>query len=89
MIESLIWWTLSIWFLFFLTNHATIFGKLRSVIMPVLPGWVRDLLQCAFCYAFWLLAVFTLFIGATPMIVLCPPCVLMWDLLFLRLKGDK
>ncbi len=86
MIESLICWTLAIWFLFFLTNHATILGRLRTAIMPVLPGWMREMLQCAFCMAFWILSLFTLFVGATPMIVLCPPCVLLFEMVFQKLK---
>ncbi len=88
MIEALVFWTLATWFAFYLVNHATLFGRVRAAVFPALPTWLANSLQCAFCMSFWILAVFTLFVGATPMILLCPPCTLMWEMLFLRLKGQ-
>lgn len=86
MTEALLFWTLSLWFAFYLVNHAELFDRLRGAVIPVLPRWLAYPLQCGACFTFWTLSALSLFIGFTPLCVLCPPCVLMFDLIYRRLK---
>lgn len=85
----LVFWTLAIWFLFYLMNHAAMFDRLRAAVMPALPRWIAYSVSCAFCTAFWVLAAFSLFTGWTPLLLVCPPTTLMWDLAYRRLKGTN
>ena len=86
---DLIFFTTAIWFLYFLVNHAEIFSRLRQATMPALPRWISYALECSICFSFWILAALSLFIGWTPLLLMCPPFVLMFDLSYRRLKGDK
>ena len=86
---ELLFWTLAIWFGYYLVNHAQMFDRLRTAAMPALPGWLRYALECAICFSFWILAALSLFTGWTPMLLMCPPCTLIFDLVYRRLKGDR
>ena len=86
---DLIFFTATIWFLYFLVNHAEMFSRLRQAAMPALPKWISYVLQCSVCFSFWLLAALSLFTGWTPLLLVCPPFVMMFDLSYRRLKGDK
>lgn len=83
---ELLFWVCALWFAYFLVNHAEMFARLRQAVMPALPGWIRYVLECAICFSFWILAALSLFTGWTPLLVMCPPCVLFADLTFRRLK---
>ena len=80
--------TLVVWLIYFLINHAEMFSKLRAAAIPALPRWISYPLTCALCFAWWILAAFSLFTGWSPLVLWVTPCVLMWDLGFRRLNGN-
>jgi len=86
---ELLFWVCALWFLYFMVNHAEMFSRLRQAAMPALPKWISSMLSCAICFSFWIMAALSLFVGWTPMLLMCPPFVLMFDLSYRRLKGDR
>jgi hypothetical protein len=86
-LESVILLSLALWLLYFLVNHAEMFRRLRTAVMPALPNWLRYPLECALCLPFWVLVAASLLTGWTPMVLWVPPVVLGLDLCYRRLSG--
>lgn len=86
MIDQILVLSLFVFFVYYLLNHATLFERLRAAVLPVLPHWIANSLQCAFCFTWWSLAAFSLFTGWNPFPLLCPPVVLGMDLVYRRLR---
>ncbi len=91
MLEAIVVYSLAIWMVFFLVNHAEMFNTVRAVIAPKLPRWLKYSLSCALCFGWWTcVAVSLFFSGSFALLnVCCPPAVLFLDLSFRRLRGDK
>lgn len=86
--ESLLLYVLSIWFVFFLLNHAAITAKPSAWLKQVLgPRWGYPL-GCAFCAAFWA-TLFLWAVGFVPLWILFPAPVLhlLLDSVYDKLSG--
>ena len=87
MIESIVKWSLGLFFAFYLLNHSELFARVRGWLFPRLWSKAVYALECALCSAFWVLLVYSLFTGFTPLIFCVPPCCLMLNLVYLNLKS--
>lgn len=88
-LEAIATTSLSIWLVFYLVNHAEMFSKLRAAAMPVLPRWISYPLSCPICFAWWVLVAVCVLLGPTWLVLWVPPCVLMLDLAYLRLRHPQ
>lgn len=86
-LETVVLASISLWFAFYVVNHAEVTRKVRAGLLPALPGWITDLIECPICASFWALTAFTLLVGYTPLMWVCPPIVLLLDLIYRRLSG--
>lgn len=76
----------SIFFFFYLINYSEIFEKLRNAIFPVIPEFLRKMLQCSFCFSFWTMVVTSFFIGVSLLVLTIPVFTMFVDLLFKKLR---
>jgi hypothetical protein len=86
MLDTVILTALSIWFAFFVVNYAELFDPLRQWIFPRLHPKLRYAITCPICFATWCLVAFSLFTGFTPLLLYVPPCCLLFDLIFNKLR---
>lgn len=84
--EALLLYCLQVYFVYYLLNHATMFDKVRAAILPALPWWLRELIECPFCVGFWVTFVLSLLVGFSYLILCAPPVVLFMDAAYCRLK---
>lgn len=54
MLEQLIIYSLSIWFVFYLANHSDLFYPPRRWVYSKVGPFIGYLLQCALCCTFWI-----------------------------------
>lgn len=76
----------SIFFFFYLINYSEIFEKLRNAAYPAIPEILRKMLQCSFCFSFWIMIGLCFFIQASLMILIIPVFTMFVDLLFKKLR---
>lgn len=91
MLSSLIVYSLSAFFLFYLTNHSELPPVLRGrswLDQFWWPDWLLYSVQCSFCMTFWLTLFLLLFTAPLPLVFLlaAPPVVLLLDLAYQRLR---
>lgn len=84
--EAILLYCLTVFFAFFLINHADVLSKPRNALAPLVPSWMKYPLKCALCFTFWTTSALSLFWGFTPVIFYAPPLVMFMDLIFQRLK---
>ena len=53
-LEKAIIYSLTVWFFFYLWNHADITEKARKFVYARIPEFLVYLLNCSFCSSFWL-----------------------------------
>lgn len=85
-LEATILWALAIWAVFFVANHAELTRRVREAVLPVLPRWLASLLTCPFCISWWGMLIFCIGGGYTPLLLTCPPIVLIIDKMFVKLS---
>lgn len=90
MLTNLVLVSFSIWFAFFLINYAEVTGSLRNRVAPFLwarwPG-IAYVLSCPLCLGWWILVGYCVAtVSFTPLLFAAPPCVLILDLVFNRLR---
>lgn len=88
--EQLLFYSIAVFFLFWVINYSEILEKLRAAVFPVLPRWIGYPLSCSVCFSFWITGALCFFVsGVFPLVLTTPVCVMMLELIYLRLKGDK
>jgi hypothetical protein len=89
MISTLLIYSLTVFFLFYLVNHADLFDKVRLAVIPSLPHWLSYPIQCAFCACFWItLSLWYFNLADLWLVFTAPPVTLLLNLIFLKLKSN-
>lgn len=84
---SLLIYSLSVWFFFYLYNHAEITRPTRDWIVPRLPSPAAYMVQCSFCSTFYVTLVGVILVAVPTSYLLVAPVVnLFVELLYRKLK---
>lgn len=78
MIEYLIIYCLAAFSIFYLINYSEILEKQRKIIVAFFPDWLSYMIQCGFCFCFWLSIILYFLIGLQLWIVFTAPAFMMF-----------
>lgn len=88
--ETLLFYSIAVFFAFWVINYSEILDQLRTAVFPILPRWLGYPLSCSVCFSFWLTGALAFFVsGVFPLIFTTPVCVMFLELSYLRLRGPK